>query len=60
VCQVSIRDRNGKRHRITRSAATQNEARKLLTKLKGKQDAHVCGHSPSVTHLYFPRMTQQF
>uniref|UniRef100_Q01TT5 Phage integrase family protein n=1 Tax=Solibacter usitatus (strain Ellin6076) TaxID=234267 RepID=Q01TT5_SOLUE len=40
VAQVSIRDREGKRHRITRSAATQNEARKLLTKLKGKQDSH--------------------
>ncbi len=41
VAQVSIRDRDGKRHRITRSAATQNEARKLLTKLKGKQDSHM-------------------
>jgi hypothetical protein len=40
VAQVSIRDRKGKRHRITRSAFTQNEARKLLTKLKGKQDSH--------------------
>jgi integrase len=40
VAQVTIRDREGKRHRITRSAATQNEARKLLTKLKGKQDSH--------------------
>ena len=40
LAQVTIRDRNGKRHRITRSAATQNAARKLLTTLKGKQDSH--------------------
>jgi integrase len=40
VAQVTIRDRMGMRHRITRSAATQNEARKLLTKLKSKQDSH--------------------
>jgi integrase len=40
VAQVTIRDRDGRRHRITRSATSQNEARKLLTKLKGKQDAH--------------------